>query len=69
MQSRHKCAYFLAACVVAAGVVPARASVDDRHRVDISGGRLSAALAEFARETGAELLFNQQIVSGCGWGR
>ncbi len=32
--------------------------------MDVSGGRLSAALAEFARETGAELLFDQKLVSG-----
>ncbi len=52
----------MAAAAVAAGAAPAGASPDARQQVDIRGGRLSAALAEFARETGTELLFDQGIV-------
>jgi outer membrane receptor protein involved in Fe transport len=53
-----------AAFALAAAAAPACASADVRQQVDIRGGRLSAALAEFARETGAELLFDQKLVSG-----
>jgi outer membrane receptor protein involved in Fe transport len=39
------------------------AAPDARGKVDLDGGKLSAALSEFARETGAELLFDQKLVS------
>ncbi len=47
---------------VAVGAAPAWASPDERRQVDVRGGRLSAALSEFARETGTELLFDQELV-------
>jgi outer membrane receptor protein involved in Fe transport len=44
------------------GTASANAAPAGRQQVDISGGRLSAALTEFARETGTELLFDKGIV-------
>jgi outer membrane receptor protein involved in Fe transport len=48
--------------LLSAGAAPAQASREVRAQVDIRGGRLADALAEFARESGAEILFDPKLV-------
>jgi hypothetical protein len=53
----------LAMLLLSVGAAPAHASREVRAQVDVRGGRLADALAEFARETGAEILFDPKLVS------